>query len=93
MNQSDFIKMEAKDSQVKKKNGAVYGTRKGRTDFHTLESLPIESMQDKTLLHILDELTGADENLEDKIQILKQAILNQEERIKKLEKVVSEYVG
>lgn len=92
IDKTDFNKMSVKSNNLKKEDGSIYGTNDGVVDFHTLESMPIKSYGD-SLLAILDGLSGADETLEDKIQVLKEVILQQNERIQELERRWNEYVG
>ena len=92
IDKADLNKMSVKSNNLKKENGTIYGTNDGVVDYHTLESMPIKSYGD-SLLHIIDGLMGQDETLEDKIQVLKEVILQQNERIQELERRWNEYVG
>lgn len=91
LDNTDFNKAVIKDSPAKKKEGAVYSTKKGKTDFHPLGSLEVKD--NITLIQQLDELVLLNEELLTKIKTLKDVIMNQEERIQNLEKVVANYVG
>lgn len=91
LDNTDFNKAVIKDSPAKKKEGAVYSTKKGKTDFHPLGSLEIKD--NVTLVKLLDEIVSHNEELLKKIKTLKDVIMNQEERIQNLEKVVANYVG
>lgn len=93
INQGDINKMEVKDSPIKKQDGAVYSTKNGLTNFHLLEDLSIKSRDGQTLLEIIQKLEDENDDIEDKIQIMKQVIQNQEARIQILERLVNEYVG
>lgn len=88
---ADINKMVIKESDNKKKDGAVYSTMNGKTDFHSVGSLKLKD--DITLLEQLDELVLLNEELLKKIKTLKDVITNQEQRIQNLEKVVANYVG
>ena len=88
---SDINKMVIKESDNKKQEGAVYSTKKGKTDFHPIGSLEVKD--NITLVKLLDEIVSHNQELLTKVKTLKDVIMNQEERIQNLEKVVANYVG
>lgn len=88
---ADINKMVIKESDNKKKEGAVYSTKNGKTDFHSVGSLKLKD--DTTLLEQIDELVLLNEQLLKKVKTLKDVVTNQEQRIQNLEKVVANYVG
>jgi hypothetical protein len=92
LDKGDINKIHMKENNHKGKDGAIYGTKDKITDFHSLESMTIDSYKDN-LLNILDTLFGSDESLEEKIKILKEVVLSQQERIQVLEKKVKDYIG
>jgi hypothetical protein len=91
LDNTDFNKAVIKDSPAKKKEGAVYSTKKGKTDFHPIGSLEVKD--NVTLFQQLEELLLQNQELLTKVKTLKDVIMNQEERIQNLEKVVANYVG
>jgi hypothetical protein len=91
MDKADINKAIIKDNQNKKIDGAVYSTKKGKTDFHKLGDLVIKD--NITLLKQIDDILFSNEELLKKIKILKEVIENQQKRIETLEKVVANYVG
>lgn len=93
LDKTDMNKMHLKDNHAKKRNGAVYGTLKGITDFHEIEKMPIASLDNKELLEIIHYLFEEQKVLLDKIKVLKEVALLQKERLEKIEKVVANYVG
>ena len=93
LDQKDMNKMHLKDSQAKKQNGAIYGTINNKTDFHLIEKMPLEGLDNKTLKDIINNLYQEQTVLLEKIKILKEVALNQSQRIENLEKVVNTYVG
>lgn len=88
---SDINKMVIKESDNKKQEGAVYSTKNGKTDFHPIGSLEIKD--NITLVKLLDDIVLHNQELLAKVKTLKDVIINQEERIQNLEKVVANYVG
>jgi hypothetical protein len=88
---SDINKMVIKESDNKKQEGAVYSTKKGKTDFHPIGSLEVKD--NITLVKLLDEIVSHNQELLTKVKTLKDVIMNQEQRIQNLEKVVANYVG
>jgi predicted nucleic acid-binding Zn-ribbon protein len=88
---ADVNKMVIKESDNKKQEGAVYSTKKGKTDFHKLGDIFIKD--NVTLLNQIDDILSSNEELLKKIKILKEVIENQQKRIETLEKVVANYVG
>lgn len=89
----DINKMEMKDTKMKKTEGVVYGTKQGHTDFHSLESMIIASRDKKSLKEILDTIDSMLEDDKQKIQILKDVMLEFDERLKKAENIISIYIG
>jgi hypothetical protein len=84
--------MHIKENKQKTNEGSVYGTKDKITDFHSLEKMTIESHED-SLVNILDTLFLSKESLEEKIKILKEVILSQQDRIQVLEQKIKEYIG
>jgi hypothetical protein len=81
-----------KENKQKTNEGSIYGTKDKITDFHSLEKMTIESHKD-SLVNILDTLFLSKESLEEKIKILKEVILSQQDRIQVLEQKIKEYIG
>jgi hypothetical protein len=54
--------------------------------------MTIESHED-SLVNILDTLFLSKESLEEKIKVLKEVILSQQDRIQVLEQKIKEYIG
>jgi hypothetical protein len=92
LDKGDINKIHMKENNHKGKDGAIYGTKDKITDFHSLESITIESYQNN-LLNILNTLFGSDETLEGKIQVIKEVLLMQQQKIEALEKKVNDYLG
>jgi hypothetical protein len=92
LDNGDINKMHIKENKQKTNEGSIYGTKDKITDFHSLENITIVSHED-SLVNILDTLFLSKESLEEKIKILKEVILSQQDRIQVLEQKIKEYIG
>jgi len=88
-------KMEIKDGKklnatVKRRDGTVYSTVNGSTDFHMLEMVEVDGK--KTLGGVLQSLQNEVEALKAvNSETIKTALVDIYERLDKLEKVVEKY--
>lgn len=93
LNQDDFNKIEKGSSKAKQVDGMVYSSKKGTVNFNHITSLPVldGATLGETITKIFENQNEANTKLMEKLEILKDILLKQEERIASLEIKIAKY--
>ena len=88
LNKEDFVKIEKNNSKAKKTDSAVYSTLNGKTNFHPLEKLKVGVEE---LGKILENQDGTNKEVQEKITILKNGIVEIDKELKKINILLAKY--
>jgi hypothetical protein len=92
LTQEDFNKIEKANSKQKKVDGMVYSTIEKANNFHLLKDVPIGGVAlGEIIANIFKTQEDTNQKLMDKIETLKDILLNYEERISTMEAKLTKF--
>jgi len=91
LDEQDIKKMLLKDTKQKKEEGMVYGTVGKITDFNPLGKFKLSKEATKTLNDLFELKDLQIRELQEKQTILKDAILNINDKLKFVEEILAKY--
>lgn len=92
LTQEDFNKIEKANTKQKKVDGMVYSTMDKTNNFHLLKDLPIGGVAlGEIITNILKTQQETNQKLMEKIETLKDILLNYEERISTMEAKLTKF--
>ncbi len=91
LDEQDVKKMLLKDTKQKKEEGMVYGTVGKITDFNPLGNFKLGKEEQKTLSELFKVKDLQIQELEYKLKLLKNAILDINDKLKFVEEILAKY--